>query len=392
MPPASIPSLKIGFDARLAGPRHAGIGRYSEQLLQFLLKKKTLEINGKSRDIQWVVMVFPDHGMDWLTQLASKNDSITVHETNLRHYGLLEQTFWWFWLMRQQFDLLHVPHFNVPLLYTRPYVVTIHDLLWHKERDARATTLSPWQHRIKYFFYRLVSEQAIKRAEHIFVPSEQVAKDVATFTKRTQEVSVTYEGVAEPYISAFSEADLPKKKQRQPYLIYTGSLYPHKNVSVVLRALRHLPEFTLKVASARSVFSDTLLQEAQRVGVSHQLELLGRVPDEELTGLYQKAVALVQPSTSEGFGLTGLEAMAVGCPVIASDIPIFHEIYKDHVEFFLPHDTVGLVSVCKKLHEHLPSLTSRTKAARFAQSYRWDRMAKETWEAYQEVIPDVVHE
>lgn len=383
--------LRIGFDARLAGPKHAGIGRYSEQLLQRLLTQLTLADGDQA--VQWVVFVHPDHGMIGLDELAAA-DHVEVRETTIRHYSWQEQSHWLRELNSAALDWLHVPHFNVPLLYRQPFSVTIHDLLWHKHRDPHATTLTPAVHAVKRVGYELVSESAIKRAKVVFVPSQFVKADVYRQTGRDLDVHVTPEGVGDPYrsvplVQSGEEKRSRRKKERAPYFVYTGSLYPHKNVEVVLRALRLLPAFRLKVASARNVFTDRVMETARRFGVQHQIDWLGFVPDEELIRQYQGAVALVQPSLAEGFGLTGLEALAVGCPAVLSDIKVFREIFSESGWYFPRLDGKQLAETLLHLEKSPPKPALRRQWQQFARSYDWDHMAQQTWEEMSTAITKV---
>ncbi len=373
--------IRIGFDARLAGSRHAGIGRYAENLLRYLLEEIHV---AEGRPIQWVVFVAQEHDLSWLESLG---DTVEIRHVCIRHYSVAEQILWPQILMRAKLDLLHVPHFNVPVLYTLPFTVTIHDLLWHQQRDPRATTLLPWMHRLKYGAYRLVSWMAIRRAKYVFVPSKVVQKEVARATGRVRSVRVTPEGVGEPYRSAtISENSKDFKAASAPYCVYTGSLYPHKNVEVILRALRRVPQMRLVLASSRSVFTERFLEQAERYGVASQVEWRGYVPDTEMISLYRSATALIQPSLSEGFGLTGLEALAVGARVIAADIPIFHEVYGECAEYFPPRDGYALSELLERFGEVAPALSERRRNRRHALTYSWQIMGEQTWEKMRVVI------
>ncbi len=107
---------------------------------------------------------------------------------------------------------------------------------------------------------------------------------------------------------------------------------------------------------------------------------LGFVPDEKLINLYQESTALVQPSVSEGFGLTGIEAMASHTPVLASDIKVFKEIYQDAAIFFDPKKPESFIEAVKKLE-----ISNRKKiidqGLQVAKQYSFDQMAKDIWQA-----------
>jgi glycosyltransferase involved in cell wall biosynthesis len=367
---------RIGFDARLAGQKHAGIGRYSEELLRALVQES-------GNHTLWIVFTYDKDQLPWL----EKYSNIQRRVVPVRHYTIREQLVLPRIFSDAKLDLLHVPHFNVPILYRGKFVVTIHDLLWHRRRDAGATTLSPWVYRIKFHGYKFVSEQAIQRAEKIFVPTQTVAKEVQEILPHVSSLAVTSEGLSESFLSISppSKKSSPQKNS-PPYCVYTGSLYPHKNVEVIFEALKSLPQMKVKLVSSRGVFTDDTLARAQALGVAKQVEWLGYQTDEELIELYQNAVALIQPSFSEGFGLTGLEAMAAGCSVIASDIPVFHEVYKNFASYFDPHISSQLRSLLQEKLSAAKDYTHLQKAQKYAQGFTWESVAKSVWNGYQAVL------
>ncbi len=366
--------IRIGFDARLAGAAHAGIGRYSEELLRELLALSP-------ENIQWVVFLSAPDQLSWLTSFSQ----VETRLSTIQHYTWQEQIWWLAQLYQAKLDVLHVPHFNVPVGYFRPFVVTIHDLLWHTQRDPRATTLSPLMYRLKYWGYRLVSWSAIKRAEIIFVPTQYVKKQIQIIIGRSAPVIVTSEGVGRQFQAiepVGKQKRASKKKERAPYVLYTGSLYPHKNVEVILRSLRMLPKIHLVIVTARSVFLSSFLDTVQQMGLESQVSFYHQVTDVELIGLYQDAIALVQPSTAEGFGLTGIEAFSTGCPVICSDIEVFHEVYGKMALYFSPQDEEELQKHILTLQREPPSIGTRQKFQSYGKSFSWKKAALETWKGF----------
>src|SRR5690606_31841366 len=97
-------------------------------------------------------------------------------------------------------DLFHFPHFNVPFLYRRPFVVTIHDLLWHEKIGFQATTLSPLKYLAKYFGYRAIINHAARHAKHILAPSQHVKSNLqTTFNLDPAQITVTYEAATDTF-------------------------------------------------------------------------------------------------------------------------------------------------------------------------------------------------
>lgn len=366
-------SFRIGIDCRLGGSRHAGIGRYIENLL--------LRLPLLAPEITWVFFYHDLKQKEtWEPQLVSMTNVEWVR-TDTSHYTLAEQWQLPELLKHAALDLLHVPHFNIPLAYRGPLVVTIHDLLWHEYRGPSVTTLPRWQYWLKYAAYRWVTSQAIKRAKAILVPAETIRDTVNRYyPHHLTKIFVTKEGVSQDFFIQGKKRTTVKKQ-----LVYVGSLYPHKNLEVVIRALSKLPEYQLLVVGARTVFQQQMRDLVTLYGVEAQVEFLGFVPDLELAELLYASTALVQPSLSEGFGLTGVEAMAAGVPVLASDIPIFREIYQDAAIYFDPQSPEAVAEAVHDLEKQdLAQLQQRLRQV--AAQYSWDNMAEETLGVYRRVL------
>lgn len=165
----------------------------------------------------------------------------------------------------------------------------------------------------------------------------------------------------------------------KPYLIYVGNLYPHKNISILIRAAETL-RVNLAIVCTRSVFAD-------RIGKSKYVHFLGSVSDTELKKLYAESVAFVFPSLIEGFGLPGLEAMASNCPVIAARASCLPEIYGEAALYFDPHDVDDLISKIKLImsdNKLRSSLISKGRVQ--VEKYSWAKMTSQTWQIYQNIL------
>ena len=148
--------------------------------------------------------------------------------------------------------------------------------------------------------------------------------------------------------------------------------------------LQQYPGVHLTIVGSRSVFRNAVEARCRELAVQYQVTFAGQVSDQELRELYNKADALVQPSLSEGFGLTGLEALAVGLPAIVSDIPIFREIYQNAAVFFNPRDPVSVYEALEFAINNKSDLVA--DAQQLLTKYKWDTMAKQTLEHYQRVL------
>jgi glycosyltransferase involved in cell wall biosynthesis len=372
---------KIGIDCRLSGNTHAGIGRYIENLLLRLPLDSTT---------QWILFFHDSNQVpqDSTFQNAITDGKIVIVLAPIRHYSLAEQLQMPNIFAKQKLDLLHVPHFNVPFINQGNHrlIVTIHDLLWHEQKGVSVTTLAPWKYWLKYIGYKLVTNHALRQAETILVPSTTVQKTITRYYPNvTSKIKVTYEG-ADQHQQHQNKTSI--KNRDLNTLLYVGSLYPHKNIQVVLQALQLNPALQLEIAGSRNIFQDQVKTQAKELGVEDQVTFLGFVVDNALLQKYQTSLALIQPSLSEGFGLTGLEAMSAGGAVLASDIPIFKEIYQDGATFFDPTNPSSLLEKITLLQNQTKdqAIALQQKAISIAGKYSWQRMTDQTVAAYLELL------
>lgn len=380
-PEEEVSSLKtVGIDARMYGLAHAGIGRY--------VKNIVTEVTSLESDIRFVLFLNRE-----AYEQESFGDSVVKVLADVPHYTVREQFQMLALLRKYPCDLVHFPHFTVPLLYSGSFIVTIHDILWHTQKGSRVTTLPPLMYYLKYLAYRLTVFNAVRRAKAIVTPSTWVADQLMEQFGTTiqSKISVQYEGVdrdiaeAEPDKSIMAPLNVVK-----PYFIYTGSAYPHKNLKRLLDALvlvrKEFRSASLVIVSSRTVFLDELEGYVRKRGLESAVVFAGYVTDAQLKALYQDAVALVHPSLSEGFGLTGLEAMSVGLPVVSSTAGSLPEIYGDQVTYVDPADSEsiasGMIAVLNdaSLRKKVPK-----QFASLAQRYDWSIAGKALLNLYENI-------
>ena len=358
----------IIIDARLYGPKHTGLGRYTKNLLMSL----------PPSDYRFTLLVYPELLNEIKKDLGNEYNYVT---TNLRHYSVSEQISLPFLLNSLKPDLVHFTHLDKPIFYFGKSIVTVHDLIRHFSKGGETTTKSPLFYWPKYFGYLLMTK-IILATSYIIVPSN-FWRDfiIKKYNFDPQKIITTYEAVDPSFVST----KIPSKIKN--YILYTGNLYPHKNIDIILQALPKLPDLKLKIICARSVFTNRIEKLVDKYNLKNQVEFLGYVPDKEFSMLYSQALALVHPSFLEGFSLTGLEAMSLNCPVIASNASCLPEIYQNSVLYFDPHNSNELVSQIKKLQTN-PELRQDLirKGVLQVKKYSWTKTAKETMSFYQRCL------
>ena len=371
--------MKIAIDARLYGLENAGLGRYIMNLVQELTridrKNKYLILLRKN---YYDTLTFPDN---WKKIQA-----------DFRHYTLKEQLLLPLLLYRHWPDLVHFPHFNVPVLYLRRFVVTIHDLIMHKFEDEGTTTLPRRLHQIRRIGYKISFSFAVMRASKIIVPSNEVKNEVYKYypTINVDKIVCTYEGVTDKYKANIAPEKIVKKYGlHKPYLVYFGNAYPHKNLPFLIKGLKELnkkgKKVYLLISTPRSVFAERLRKMIENNQMENCVNFPGFIPDEELSGILRDSLGFIYPSLLEGFGLQGLEALSSGTLVLASDIPVFREIYKNKVLYFDPQKTESLVYAIKKavdMNQDERDVWIK-QGKEFVKNYSWSKMAKETLGVYE---------
>lgn len=369
--------MKILIDARMYGLENAGIGRYLMNLITELVsldKKNTYVL--LLREKYYKTFHLPGN---WKKILA-----------DFRHYTLEEQLKLSSVIKREKPDLVHFPHLNIPYFCKCKFVVTIHDLTMQKQgRDA--TSLSLPAYYLKRLPFLLIAKKAVKEAVKIIVPSQVVKDDIIKYYKIDRDkINVIYEGFEDKFGKSSNINVRQKYKLDYPYFIYVGSAYPHKNLSRVIKASVLLnkklkQKIIFAIGGSRNVFIERLEQEIKRLNASQIVRFLGFIPDEDLPSLYRDSVAFIYPSLSEGFGLQGLEAIDAGTILLASNIDVFKEIYKDNAVFFNPYDFTSISEAMKETIalERNKRKEIIEKSQKFIKRYSWKKMAVETLKIYE---------
>lgn len=376
--------MKILIDARMYGLEHTGIGRY---LIGLITELKSIQSKN-----EYVILLkkkyydslsFPGN---WKKVLA-----------DIPHYSLREQLALPKVINRENPDLVHFPHLNVPILYRGKYVLTVHDLIMQRQ-GIDATKLPLLLYFLKRIPFMFISKTAVKNAVKIIVPSKAVATDIANYYDvSVRKIEVTYEGFyfkdlsdlsTHGEMAVLSRYGLLEKK----YFFYIGNAYPHKNLKIAVRAVMDLNvnkniDAILVIAGLKDCFLNKLENYINDIGAGKYVKLTGYVKDEELPVLYKNSIGFVYPSLAEGFGLQGIEAISMGTMVACSNIPVFKEIYGFHAFYFNPKDVSSISGVLYSLDTI--SREDKNKYIRnamdYVKRYSWNKMAKETLDVYENV-------
>jgi glycosyltransferase involved in cell wall biosynthesis len=353
--------MRIGIDARLI--EETGVGRYIRNLLSNLAlldTKNTYVVFLRKKSFDSFVLP----GNNWKKVIA-----------DVPWHTITEQCVMPFILQKEHCDVVHIPYHNPPIFYPGNMIITIHDLIILHFDTGKATTLPLFLYKIKRFGYWLELTIGLHRAKKIIAVSEATKKEIIdNFYIPENNITVTYEGV---------DTNLTKNGKRvtgdeKNYFLYVGNAYPHKNLEILLDVFSNMQEKIIFVGR-EDYFYKKLKQKVVRMHLEKLIHFYGPANDMQLSDLYTHAKALVFPSLMEGFGLPGLEALSLGCPVVCADIPVFHEIFGDTATYF---DSSNLVDITKKLQ----NIPIKKIPLHFFDKFDWKKLATKTIYLYENSI------
>ncbi|MFA6105487.1 MAG: glycosyltransferase family 1 protein [Patescibacteria group bacterium] len=371
--------MRIGIDARLYGPKQGGLGRYLEQLISHLEKMNL--------PAEFVIFMRRENWGDY----EPKRPNFKKELANIHWYGLQEQLFLPRIIKRQKLDLMHFPHWNVPLLYNQNFIVTIHDLIPYHYPRNKNTTLGPLIFSIKQIGFKMTLKHAAQAAKKIITISQFSKNDIGkTLGVPLNKIEVTY--LAPQRFPKNSHTVVKRFDIKKPYALYVGVAYSHKNLPFLLSAWSKFCEknknsYQLVLSGKRNFFYERLFKQFKPLFENESVIFTDYLDDELLGTLYAHSQLLVYPSLHEGFGLPPLEAMSAGIPVVTSKSSCLPEVLGDAAIYFDPTNENELVTALEsgfsdnKLRNELIA-----KGKIISQKYDWHNTAKETWEVYKNSV------
>jgi len=283
-------------------------------------------------------------------------------------------------------ELFHATaHLLLPLRRV-PTVLTVHDLIYH---------LFPQHHkRLNYWYLNLAMPLYCRRADAIITVSASSKRDlVRCYGLPPEKVTVVHEAAADHFRPAPPEAIAAIRRRYglpERYVIYVGTIEPRKNLVRLLDALRLLHEkgerIKLVIVGGFGWLYENLFRRLGEMPPGVVI-LPGYVPDEDLPALYSGATLFALPSLYEGFGLTVLEAMACGTPVVCSHTSSLPEVAGEAAAYFDPTDVEEMAEVMHQvLNDEGRREEMRARGLAQAARFSWSRAAEQTMAVYQRVL------
>jgi glycosyltransferase involved in cell wall biosynthesis len=293
-------------------------------------------------------------------------------------------------LLRRRAGPLHLTSHHLARyanLLEQPVIVTAHDVI--RLLDARDGTGHISRPGPRDRLWIELDYRGIRRAAAVIAPSAATRADLlARLALEPGRVFVVHEGVDHDRFRPVAA-----RRGVGPYILFVGSEHPRKNLAAVLRALADLKRHgelggarLVKVGAAGSGEADfhrPVAAQVRSLGLERDVEFAGEVPDDELASYYSSAACMVLPSWVEGFGLPLLEAMACGCPVVASTAGALPEVAGDAALLVAPGDDRGLrAALGRLLRDPRARAELRERGLARARRFSWQRAAAETQAIY----------
>lgn len=316
--------LRVLVDATAIPADLGGVGRYLQSLVPELAARDDVELHVavQRRDA---------------ARMASLAPGARLHPLGARWSGRAARLAWEqlglpSLVRRTRAEVLHSPHYTLPLASPVPTVVTLHDATFFSHPQLHS--------RLKRAFFRTWTRIAVRRAAALVVPSRATGSEVRRFARLDPaKEHVAYHGVdtgrfhppaAGEVQTVRAALDLPER-----WIAFLGTVEPRKNVAELVRAVAALDPAVrpaLVVAGAKG-WDEQTGELVASLPADVDVRLPGYLPIEQLPGLIGGAQLFVYPSLGEGFGLPVLEAMACGAPTVTTNQLALPEVGGDAVRY-----------------------------------------------------------
>lgn len=259
-------------------------------------------------------------------------------------------------------------------------VTSIHDFTTEKFRKGLAREVNLLQ-----------KKWAVKKAKGVVCISENTKKDLLFFMPNTDEnkIRVIYNGVSEDFFNIEYEFNIADKDLRfkqlenEKYLLYVGHRTGYKNFKLAVDAAsQFLNQYKLVIVGERFTEEEKKWVESK---LGNQYLQLKGLNNENLNHLYNKAYALLYPSSYEGFGIPIIEAMKTKCPVIAFKNSSIPEVAGEAALLYEEENVDSIIHGIQKLQDKDLRDRLKNKGIIQAEKFSWDNTFRQYIEFYKEL-------
>jgi len=354
----------IGVDGNEANIQNrVGSGEYSFEILKNLVKICDEEI----------VVYLKDKPLNDLPEKSSK--------LSYKIFG--PSKFWTqvglplnLYLRNPKPDVFFTPGHYAPRFCPCPSVITVFDLSYtHFPQLFNKSDLYQLKNWTSY---------SVKKAQAVLTISESSKKDIVKYYKKDpQKVFVTYLGYDRNLFKPVKDSNKLQKVRRKydirgDYIFFLGTIQPRKNLVKLLEAIKDI-NVALVISGKKGWLYDDFFSKIEDPKIKDKVILTDYVQDEDLPALFSGAQAFVLSSLWEGFGIPILEAMACGCPVIASDRSSLPEVVGDSGVLVNSEDVEAITDgIQKVLTNKKFAQELSVKGIAQAEKFSWEQCATKT--------------
>jgi glycosyltransferase involved in cell wall biosynthesis len=362
--------MKIVIDAREYA---TSTGYYVKWLLEGLKKIDTTN--------HYIVLMKPEDlakfpPTDNFEAMATRYKEFTFGE----QLGFLQQ------IRSLHADLVHFPAVQQPILYRGKVVTTFQDLTTIRFRNPTKNPIIFW---IKQQVYKFVNWYVARKSSLLLTPTEFVRQDVAQYTGISPDkITATHEAIAIPEDA--TEEPIPSLEGKQ-FIMYVGRPQPHKNLHRLMKAHARLlekhPDLLLVLAGKKDRMYDSYARLAEELGTTDKVLFPGWVTDGQKRWLMSHTAVFVAATLSEGFFISGIDAMWCGTPVASSNASCLPEVHGEAAHYFDPYDVDDMARAIDEVMTG-KTLRDRLIAAGYEniKRFSWEKMARQTLDVYEKAF------
>lgn len=292
-------------------------------------------------------------------------------------------------LAKRPVDVLWLPGSTLPRIYPKQTVITVHDIGFHRFPKL----YKPRQVHI----HERAMQEIKKSGARILTVSEFSGREIAeAYGIDPSRIAITPNGIDHAVYRQIDDADAVEERLRRyqiskPYFLCVGRLETKKNIVMLVKAFTSFKmrmgvgsPYRLVLAGVPGFGYEDIKREIAASTFKSDIIELGYLPESDKPFLMNAAEALIHPSLYEGFGIPPVEAMACGCPVLASNATSLPEVCGgDAAGYFSPHEPEQLAELLKKFIED-DAMRARLRAAGLVRAKRF------TWQATAELTLPVL--
>jgi glycosyltransferase involved in cell wall biosynthesis len=366
--------MRIAVDARELGEHPTGVGRYLAELLAVWTR---------------TAIARPHELLLYATSPPSSGDAIIGTGGATAGWRVLPASSNLLWeqhhlaraVRHDPPDVLFCPAYSAPLAVRVPVVLTLHDISF--------VTHPEWFRWREGLRRRLMARLGARRARRLITMSRFSAGEIAAWLRVPPDRIATIPLAVDHRLGAKAHV-VPGPGRREPLVLYVGSIFNRRHVPALIRAFGRVaaaqPDARLVIIGENLTHPhEPIEQSIAESGCETSITWTPYVSEQRLAVLYSQASIFVFLSTYEGFGLTPLEALSAGLPIVVADTPIAREVYGDAAAFVDPRHEDEVARVMARLlagGERRAAILD--EAPRVLARYRWDDTAAETLRVLEE--------